>query len=167
MPFTISSLVSYEEDIKKSRFQAFAVPVENEQGGEFIGEPEDLSGNYDYIPNVKSMGVPDASEVQALTQLMLIAKDPAAIQIRAQEGKRLKLTELEKDLFQTLGLKDTNKYYENITGGELLDVNQTGGGLPGGAEATGQTAGLGGMDQSTQTLAGSQNQPQLGGSTPV
>lgn len=31
MPFTISSLVSYEEDIKKSRFQAFAVPVENEQ----------------------------------------------------------------------------------------------------------------------------------------
>ncbi len=31
MPFTISQLVSFEEDIKKSRFQAFAMPVENEQ----------------------------------------------------------------------------------------------------------------------------------------
>ena len=31
MPFTIASLVSFEEDIKKSRFQAFATPVENEQ----------------------------------------------------------------------------------------------------------------------------------------
>jgi len=31
MPFTIASLVSFEEDIKKSRFQAFATPIENEQ----------------------------------------------------------------------------------------------------------------------------------------
>ncbi|WP_347456808.1 YigZ family protein [Acinetobacter thermotolerans] len=31
MPFTISSLVSFEEEIKKSRFQAFATPVESEQ----------------------------------------------------------------------------------------------------------------------------------------
>ncbi|MFV5491411.1 YigZ family protein [Acinetobacter sp. ASP199] len=31
MPFTIASLVSFEEEIKKSRFQAFATPVESEQ----------------------------------------------------------------------------------------------------------------------------------------
>ena len=31
MPFTISSLVSFEEEIKKSRFQAVATPVESEQ----------------------------------------------------------------------------------------------------------------------------------------
>ena len=31
MPFTIASQVSFEEEIKKSRFQAIAVPVENEQ----------------------------------------------------------------------------------------------------------------------------------------
>ncbi|HEX5382960.1 MAG TPA: hypothetical protein VFW61_12160, partial [Acinetobacter sp.] len=29
MPFTIAAQVSYEEEIKKSRFQAIAVPVEN------------------------------------------------------------------------------------------------------------------------------------------
>jgi putative IMPACT (imprinted ancient) family translation regulator len=31
MPFTIASPVTFEEDIKKSRFQSIAVPVENEQ----------------------------------------------------------------------------------------------------------------------------------------
>ena len=43
MPFTISSLVSYEEDIKKSRFQAFAVPVENEQAvKDFLEQYKDI-----------------------------------------------------------------------------------------------------------------------------
>ena len=46
MPFTISSLVSYEEDIKKSRFQAFAVPVENEQAvKDFLEQYRGGSGN--------------------------------------------------------------------------------------------------------------------------
>lgn len=31
MAFTLSTQVCFEEDIKKSRFQAIAVPVENEQ----------------------------------------------------------------------------------------------------------------------------------------
>ncbi len=31
MSFTIASLISFEEEIKKSRFQAFATPVESEQ----------------------------------------------------------------------------------------------------------------------------------------
>lgn len=31
MPFTIAGLVEFEEEIKKSRFQGFAVPVESEQ----------------------------------------------------------------------------------------------------------------------------------------
>ncbi|AXY60493.1 IMPACT family protein [Acinetobacter sp. WCHAc010052] len=44
MPYTISSLVSFEEDIKKSRFQAFAVPVENEEAvREFLDEYRDIS----------------------------------------------------------------------------------------------------------------------------
>ncbi|MBF7687585.1 IMPACT family protein [Acinetobacter rathckeae] len=31
MPFTILKTVAYEEDVKKSRFQAFAIPVETEE----------------------------------------------------------------------------------------------------------------------------------------
>ncbi len=44
MPFTIASLVSYEEDIKKSRFQAIAAPVENEQAvKDFLEQHKDPS----------------------------------------------------------------------------------------------------------------------------
>lgn len=44
MPFTISTIVSFEEDIKKSKFQAFAVPVENEQAvKQFLDENKDVS----------------------------------------------------------------------------------------------------------------------------
>lgn len=44
MPFTIASQVSYEEDIKKSRFEAIAVPVDNEQAAkDFLELHKDLS----------------------------------------------------------------------------------------------------------------------------
>lgn len=44
MPFTIASQISFEEDIKKSRFQAIAVPVENEQAVKnFLETHKDLT----------------------------------------------------------------------------------------------------------------------------
>ncbi|NNH01134.1 YigZ family protein [Acinetobacter sp. ANC 5414] len=44
MPFTIASQVSFEEDIKKSRFQAVAVPVENEQAvKDFLETHKDIT----------------------------------------------------------------------------------------------------------------------------
>ncbi|MEB3752775.1 YigZ family protein [Acinetobacter sp. MD2(2019)] len=44
MPFTLASLVEFEQDIKKSRFQAFAVPVENEQEvRDFLESYKDIS----------------------------------------------------------------------------------------------------------------------------
>ncbi|MEB3766741.1 YigZ family protein [Acinetobacter sp. MD2] len=44
MPFTLASLVEFEQDIKKSRFQAFAVPVENEQEvRDFLEAYKDIS----------------------------------------------------------------------------------------------------------------------------
>lgn len=44
MPFTIASQVTFEEEIKKSRFQAIAVPVANEQDvKEFLEISKDIS----------------------------------------------------------------------------------------------------------------------------
>ncbi|WP_407306859.1 IMPACT family protein [Acinetobacter sp.] len=44
MPFTIASSITFEEDIKKSRFQAIAVPVENEQAvKDFLETHKDIS----------------------------------------------------------------------------------------------------------------------------
>ncbi|CAB1212411.1 IMPACT family protein [Acinetobacter bouvetii] len=44
MPFTLAAAVSFEEEIKKSRFQAIAVPVENEQAvKDFLEMNKDLT----------------------------------------------------------------------------------------------------------------------------
>jgi uncharacterized YigZ family protein len=44
MPFTIAAPVTFEEDIKKSRFQAIAVPVENEQAvKDFLETHKDIT----------------------------------------------------------------------------------------------------------------------------
>ena len=118
-----------------------------EEGGEMasvVVEPEDTSGNYDYIPDIRSMANPEPAMVQALTQMVGLAKDPEAVQVRMLDGQRLKLSELEKDLFEVLGLKNADKYYERS---ENVQTNQGGGGVtpPGQAPAgVNQPAGVSG-----------------------
>lgn len=44
MPYTIAEIVSYENEVKKSRFQAFAFPVENEQQvKQYLTDYQDLT----------------------------------------------------------------------------------------------------------------------------
>lgn len=131
--------------------------MELEEGGEMakvILEPEDVSGNYDYIPDMGSMSNPEPAVVNALTQLVIAAKDPAAIQARLMDGQRLKLPEAEKDLFELLGVKDAEKYYERQElplGGESLGGGEETalGGSP--ANGFGQPPGVA---ENSQTLAG-------------
>jgi hypothetical protein len=95
--------------------------LEIEEGGEIghlIVEPDDLSGNYDYIPEVRSMELPDVQQIQILRQMIEQAKDPTAVALRLREGYRLKLKDLEQDFFEMLGMKDSSKYYERIGGEE-------------------------------------------------
>ena len=47
MPFTLAAAYTYEEDIKKSRFQALAAVVENEQQvKDFLAQHKDLSASH-------------------------------------------------------------------------------------------------------------------------
>lgn len=133
-----------------------------EEGGEvasMIIEPDDVAGNYDYIPDARSMSNPEPAMVSALTQMMLLAKDPAAIQIRASEGQKLKLAELEKDLFELLGLKNADKYYERSQ--DVLD--QTGAGATAPGQAPLGPNGAGGVQPGSKTLAGGATQQILSG----
>lgn len=44
MPFTLEALTTFEEEIKKSRFQALATPIENEQDvKDFLDKHKDIS----------------------------------------------------------------------------------------------------------------------------
>ncbi|MEW9149566.1 YigZ family protein [Acinetobacter indicus] len=53
MPFTIASLVRFEEDVKKSRFEAIAVPVENEQA---VKDFLEANKNGDHYPSMLGHG---------------------------------------------------------------------------------------------------------------
>ena len=125
-----------------------------EEGGDMasiVVEPEDVAGVYDYIPDVRSMANPEPATVNALTQLMLLAKDPIAIQARMMDGQRLKLAELEKDLFELLGLKNADKYYERSADVQAQQAG-TGTALPGQTPTgVGQP---GGVPEGTQAMAG-------------
>ena len=156
--FDIRSLMkpSFPVETEEGAIPKF-VMEEGEEGGNLIIEPEDLSGNYDYIPDVRSMANPEPAMVNSLTQLMLQAKDPAAVQIRATEGKRLNLSLLEQDLFELLGLKNAEKYYEKI-GGLNGQIQTPGGGEEGaqGGEATPGTNGNTGLAGGSETIPGGQ-----------
>lgn len=130
-----------------------------EMGGEaasLVVEREDLSGNYDYIPEVRSMAVPDPAQVNALQLAVGSAADPAKVQIRAQEGYMLKLKDLESDLFELLGLKDADKYYQKLP--QLME-----GGQNGGTQTESQPGGAGGPQGGGAPMEPSQPAGMAGG----
>jgi len=144
--------VSGEED-SISKFQV-------EDGGEvgnLILEPEDISGNYDYIPDVESMEIPSDDKENALKgTLMELARDPNTITLLQNEGYKIKMKELLEDFFEDSGLKDAEKYFEKAEGGMNGQTQQGGEGIPqagGEANAAVQQPGLAG---GAQAVAGSQ-----------
>lgn len=151
------------EDVAQPSFpvdvEGEAVPkmLVEEGGARLIIEPEDLSGNYDYMPDVRAMAVPDGQQVQALTQMVTQAKDPATVQIRASQGSELLLADLEQDLFKLLGMKDAEKYYRKVEGGVQDGQVQPIGIGEGGPAARGATNGApggAGVEGSPQALPG-------------
>lgn len=136
--------------------------------GSLLVEPNDLSGTYDYIPDIESMSLPNEAELlNTLKQLVELSQNPAVQQSMMADGYRIRSKELMEDFFERAGLKDADKYFEK------LPISQ------GGVDANGNpippgTAGAGGMPvnggpQPTQSMAGRvpapatvQNQAQLG-----
>lgn len=90
--------------------------------GHLVIEPEDLEGDYEYIPDVGSMTKmsPD-NEIQAKSQAiqMLTGVDPKSgqpIGIAAMitaEGNKVKATELFVDYMEEIGFKDADQYIES------------------------------------------------------
>ena len=124
------------------------------QVGTLIVEPEDLSGNYDYIPDIESMRIPDEAQmINAKKNMVEIALNPQVFQQLAQEGYKLKSKEVLEDYFEQLGMKDADKYFEKIQ--QPLPVQLDANGQPIQTQPTGE-AGLngGGMGQVNGQLGG-------------
>jgi len=136
---------------------------ETKETGKLVIEPDDISGKYDYIPDIESMSLPDDRQiVAARRQIVELAKDPNIITALGAEGYRLKLKELLEDFYEQLGIKDADRYFER------LRANGQEQALAGGAGGAGPTPlGAGvipqqGMARSTPPVAREQNTQFVG-----
>lgn len=115
--------------IRPEELQTLAMPVQTELGtlpkftqepgseqGYLIIEPQDLSGTYDYIPDVESMSVPNESNmIQAQRELIQTVLNPAVDQKLMTGGYELDIRELLTSYFEKLGLKDAEKYFKKAS----------------------------------------------------
>jgi hypothetical protein len=147
---------SFPVGMEGEQFNKFVLE-EGEEVGHLVITPEDISGNYDYIADVKSMELPNDEKMLATKKQMIeFAKDPATVQLLAQEGAKLNLQELMVDFFEELGTKDASKYF-----GRIDETNQAGGAAAQGGQP-GQGNGIEqGVGRPPEPLARSQERPEL------
>jgi len=131
------------------------------QVGHLLLEPEDLTGSYDYIPDIETMAVPDEAQVVALkNQLIEISKDATIAGLLAQGGYQLKMKEVLEDFFETAGMKDADKYFERIKGGVNV-TNQAGAPGAQGVPMGQANVPAGGVGAGAQAVPREQGQAQL------
>jgi hypothetical protein len=91
--------------------------------GQLIIEPEDLSGTYDYVPDVGSMNqMAPTEKITAMTNALSMATAvnpktgaPSGLSAAMQaEGKKVKATELFTDMLEQTGFPDADQYIEDM-----------------------------------------------------
>ena len=137
-----------------SKFQ----PDQYGDGGNLIIEPGDLSGNYDYIPDIETMQAPSNQQIeQKLTSILATITNPAILQMLQAEGIKPKVKELIVKMFEATNvIKDADAYFEDIPQQSPMDVqNQA---QPGGV--TPPEAGMASQgDMSNSGMAGNYQTP--------
>jgi hypothetical protein len=113
-----------------------------------IIEPDDLGGNYDFIPDVESMAVPNETQlIAAAKQMIDLNTNPQTIQQLAMEGYQFKLKEAMEDFFEKLGTKDADKYFGKVEQNAIVQPGQAGA-TPGGiGQGLGTAPRMGGVPQ--------------------
>ena len=153
-------------------------------------EPEDLSGDYDYIPDVGSMSKNASDdEIQAKGDFLsrVTGVDPKTGQptgiaaMMAQEGKKIKATDLLVDYAEDIGFVNADQYIENIPqqspmeGGMLNgQIDPTTGQPIAGGDPNAQPSaggmgdgGVPGFQGMVPAIPGIQTQPGVSGPLPV
>jgi hypothetical protein len=168
-----------DENIDPADLQEPLFPVETPEGmkpkmemddmgqmGSLLVEPADLAGTYDYIPDVGSMNtsaIDDTMRAKAVA-IEQITKGGIGAMI-AQEGKKIKISDMAIDYWEDIGFKNADQYIENapaqLPGMGGQDVGQARAGTPqavamGGGNVPGQGMGAGG-----QAVLNGQAQPVI------
>jgi hypothetical protein len=89
---------------------------DNGQSANLVIEKDDLTGDFDYIPDIESMRTPSAEDTAAkLTEFIGLVVNPAVLQMLQMEGKQVKMSELlVKAAESTKVLKDADQFFENM-----------------------------------------------------
>ena len=139
-----------EKDLNKIKVKPKMTLSDLEDGAELSIVPKDLDGNYDYIPDIKSMSISAGQELaEARAKAIETFLNPQVVQMLLSEGQRPKVKDLIIADLEEGGLRDSERFFETVGEGE---VNQTANQSPGGVNANQQVAGLPGLSApNTQT----------------
>jgi hypothetical protein len=133
------------------RVGEFAPKMEMDKYGEFAVlrvTPDDITGNYDYIPDVKSMSIgTNEAMVNGRNQLLQLLLSPNVNAQLQSEGDKIKVKDLIISIAEDNGVRNAGKFFESVQTG----VGQPGmvGGLP-----TPVEQGAGGITQTSPTNIG-------------
>lgn len=83
--------------------------------GTLIVEPDDLAGDYDYIPDVQSMQIPDEkADLAARQQFLSTILNPEVQNMVKEQGFTMDVKELLEDILEDEKLTDADKYFKKI-----------------------------------------------------
>lgn len=125
--------------------------------GNLLLTPEDMTGNYDYVADVEPMSSHSTVEERRVKrETFALLTNPATVQLLQMEGKKIKLSEVLIDLFDTLGMKNADKYFEvseepNVA---TAGINPTGEAPGGGGPQAPSPEGVGGLAGSGEMAQG-------------
>ena len=93
--------------------------------------PEDLEGVYDYIPDVKSMGIGASQALaDARDKALTMILNPNILNILTQQGNQINIKELLVSVLEDAGYRDAESIFENVNN---QTIQGTGGLNPAGA----------------------------------
>jgi hypothetical protein len=147
-----TAIPAYPVNMKPSSKSGDFMPkMEMDKYGEFAilrVTKDDMEGNYDYIPDVKSMAVGMTEQLVAgRNQLLNLLLSPNVNAQLQTEGDRLKVKDLIIAIAEDNGVKNAGKFFESVQTG----AGQPG--LPGGLQAPDQQA-TGGLAQPSEINLG-------------
>lgn len=138
---------------------------DNGEEAELYMLPEDFEGEYDYIPDVKSMSAGAGDTMRkARENALQTVLNPIVIQLLQTQGDNIKIKELLIGAFEDAGYKDAESLFEsNIPNGQPGQTQPGGQGTPGAMPGNPGINPAQGMGQVPQAIP---NQPVNGGLPP-
>lgn len=86
--------------------------------------PEDMEGEYDYIPDVASMGTNYTQRMtDARNKALDLTINPTVIQLLNQQGEQIKIKELLIDVLQDAGMRDAEGIFTAV---QKVDYDKSG-----------------------------------------